>query len=287
MFRSLAGVITVVALVATASAPPALAQDGSRVQLELQRTDDRIAQATAIVTGSGNDRAETALASANSLQSAARRAYDGGQYAIALRNTMDARLRADAAIAIIRGQPDPERVQSQVERTRDLLDRAKSRIDECSDDRARALLRGALEMQDRAETALDAQRGLAALRLTMSARERGWRALQICHVPEDPGESVENAIRRTDELLDRARHEVEDSGTSGTRIEAALRLATDLQSRAWSEFRAGRQDAALRLTQSAREAGHRALIVAGRRGVGPPHDRPGPHPDPPALPDRP
>jgi len=283
MFRSLAGLVTVVAL-ATAGVLPAGAQDGSRVQFELQRTDDRIAQATTIVTGSGNERAETALANANSLQSAARRAYDGGQYAIALRNTMDARLRADAAIAIIRGQPDPERVQSQVERTRDLLDRARPRIDECSDDRARALFRGALEMQDRAETALDAQRGLAALRLTMSARERGWRALQICHVPEDPGEGVENALRRTDEMLDRVRHEIQEGGTTSTRVEAALRLAADLQSRGWSEFRAGRQDAALRLTHSARDAGHRAMVAAGRRPDGPPRDQQAPPPDSPGSP---
>lgn len=283
MFGKLARFPLAIAITAVL-ALPARAQDGSRVQLEIQRTDDRIAQATAVVSGSGNERAESALANANSLQAAAKRAFDASQFAIALRNTMDARLRADGSIAIIRGQPDPERVQSQVERTRDLLQRAQPRIDECSDDRARALLRGALEMQSRAEVALDAQRGLAALRLTMSARERGWRALQICHLSDDPGEGAERAIRRTDDLLDRARQEIEEDGAPGTRVEAALRLATDLQSRAWAEFRAGRQDAALRLTQSARDAGHRALVLAGRRPPGPPPDRPGPPPDRPGPP---
>ena len=287
MFGRLARFPLAIAITAVL-ALPARAQDGSRVQLEIQRTDDRIAQAAAIVSGSGNERAETALANANSLQAAARRAFDASQFAIALRNTMDARLRADGAIAIIRGQPDPERVQSQVERTRDLLERAQPRIDECSDDRARALLRGALEMQARAEVALDAQRGLAALRLTMSARERAWRALQICHLPDDPGEGAERAIRRTDELLDRARQEIEEDGSPDTRVEAALRLASDLQSRAWAEFRAGRQDAALRLTRSARDAGHRALVLAGRQSSGPPRDRPGPPPGRPGPPpDRP
>lgn len=269
-------------------AVPALAQDGSRVQLEIQRTDDRIAQATSIVTGSGNERAETALANANSLQAAAKRAFDASQFAVALRSTMDARLRADGAIAIIRGQPDPERVQSQVERTRDLLERARPRIDECSDNRARALLRGAIEMQERAENAFEAQRGLAALRLTMSARERGWRALRLCHLSDDPGESAERALRRTDELLDRARHQIEEEGSGGARVDEAFRLATDLQSRAWAEFRAGHQDAALRLTQLARDAGHRALVLAGVRPPKSPRDRPGPPRDRPGPPhDRP
>ena len=243
---------------------PARAQDGSRVQIEIQRTDDRIAQATTIVAGSGSERAQLALANANSLQASAKRAFDAAQYPMALRATLDARLRADASIAIIRGAPDPERVQSQVERTRELLDRARPRIEECSDERARSMLRGALEMQARAEAALDAQRGLAALRLTMSARERGWRALRLCHLEENPGDGAERALQRTDEMLERARDQIAGV-TSPPRADAAMRLAVDLQSRAWAEFRAGRQESALRLTRSAREAGGRALHAAGLR----------------------
>ena len=42
-------------------------------------------------------------------------------------------------------------VLAQLERTRELLDRARERIEECNLDRARAMLRVALEMQARAE----------------------------------------------------------------------------------------------------------------------------------------
>lgn len=252
-----------VLLIATVFAFPARAQDGSRVQLELQRTDERIARATTIVTGSGNPRAEAALASANSLQASARTAFSSSQFAIALRATMDARLRADASIAMIQGQPDPERVQLQVERTRELLNRVRPRIDECSDDRARVMLQSAFEMQSRAEVALAEQRGLAALRLTMSARDRGWRALRLCHLQEDPGEGAERALHRTDERIDRA-HELLADGAP-PRAEAALRLAVDLQSRGWADFRAGKQESALRLTLSARDAANRAIQLVGRR----------------------
>src|SRR5262249_27572761 len=92
MFGRLARIPLLIAIT-TVLAVPARAQDGSRVQLEIQRTDDRIAQATTIVTGSGNERAESALANANSLQAAAKRAFDASQFPIALRNTMAARLR--------------------------------------------------------------------------------------------------------------------------------------------------------------------------------------------------
>ena len=79
------------AILATlAFAAPARAQDAARVQLEIQRTDERIAQATGIVAGSGNERAEMALANANSLQASAKSAYANSQYAIAMRATTDA-----------------------------------------------------------------------------------------------------------------------------------------------------------------------------------------------------
>lgn len=262
MYRRLP-LIAAVMLVATLVTSPARAQDPTRVQLEIQRTDDRITQATTIVSGSGNERAELALSNAVSLQASAKRSYTSSQYAIALRTTLDARLRADGAIAFVRGQPDPERVHLQIERTRELLDRARPRIEDCSDDRARAMLRGAVEMQGRAEASLEAQRYIAALRLTMSARERGWRALRICNLQEDPGDSAERALHRTDELLDSARQSLAESAPP--RGEALLHQALEIQARAWAEFRAGHQEAALRLTRSARDMGGRAMRIAGRR----------------------
>ncbi|MEO5618569.1 MAG: hypothetical protein ABIS67_12425 [Candidatus Eisenbacteria bacterium] len=248
-------------LVMLALAMPALAQDPNRIQLEISRTDDRIEQAESIVAGSNNERASLSLAAAVTLQAAAKRNFASSQFAIALRATLDARIRADAAIAIVRGQPDPERVHAQVERTRDLIERARPRVEECSDDRARHILRGAVEMHQRAEIALQGQRYLAALRLTLNARERVWRALRICHLQDDPGESAERALQRTDELMERATQEVADGGSS--RAEAALRQAAELQARAWAEFRAGRPQVAVRLTHSARTAAHRAVRLAG------------------------
>lgn len=244
-------------------AAPALAQDGARVQIELGRTDDRIAQAQSVVSGSNNERAEFAISQAVNLQSDAKSRYASSQFAMALRLTLDARNRADVAVAAVQGLPDPDRVRAQVERTRELLDRARDRIEECAEDRARAMLRGAAELQGRAETALADQRYLAALRLTMSARERGWRALRLCNVHEDLEANADRAIRRTDQILDRARQIVSDHGND--RAREALNQAVDLQRRATAEYRATHEDAALRLTQSARAAAYRAIRLAGGR----------------------
>jgi hypothetical protein len=244
-------------------AAPARAQDGALVQIELTRTDDRIAQAQSVVAGSNNERAEFALSQAVSLQSDAKARFASSQYALAYRLTLQARTRADVAIAAVEGLPDPDRVQVQVERTRELLDRARDAIEECVEDRARAMLRGAVELQGRAEAALSSQRYLAALRLTMSARERGWRALRLCNVHEDIEANADRAIRRTDQILDRARQIVSERGNP--RALDALRQATDLQQRAAAQFRAGHEDAALRLTQSARAGAYRAIRFAGGR----------------------
>ncbi len=254
----LASVVTLLALV---FASPALAQDPTRVQAEISRTDERIEAAQSVVSGSSNERARLSLSTAVSLQAAAKRNYSSSNFALALRATLDARLRADAAIAIVRGEPDPERVLAQVERTRELIERARPRVEECSDERARHALRGAVEMQARAELALQGQRYLAALRLTLNARERAWRALRLCQLQDDPAESVERALQRTDELIERATHEVSESGSP--RAELALRQAVELQGRAWAEFRADRPAVALRLTRSARSAAHRAVRLAG------------------------
>src|SRR5688572_22115959 len=151
------------------------AQDltAERVQTALDRTDERIQLAQSLVADADHAQAELEVSAAVSLQSQAKVAFQQGlgasaeirlrlfQQAIDL--TLRARARADRAISLIQGLPDPERVLSQVERTRELLDRARERIEECNNDRARALLRVALEMQVRAEAAIRDSRYLAAL----------------------------------------------------------------------------------------------------------------------------
>ena len=258
LFHSLAFAV----VLAVALAAPARAQilTSDRVLLALEATDQRIEQAQRIVAASSDPRAQLELTAAVDIQARARTAFDTAHLRMALDLTLEARGHADRAIAIVRGLPDPDRVTTQVERTREILDRARQRIEECDQPRARNLLRVAGEMQDRAESAVAASRYLAGLELTMGARDRAFRALRLCNLEDDLRGSVELALRRTDEILARARDVLTASAPEAAR--RALSEATNLQTRAEAEFRAGHLAVSLRLTQAARAMAHRAIRLA-------------------------
>jgi tetratricopeptide (TPR) repeat protein len=240
-----------------------------RTQHELEMTDARIEQAVSVVSESGNEMARLELRAAQETQATARAEFSAGHCRIATDLTMRARFRASHAIEIVRGDggglppggPDPGRVLGQLERTRDLLDRARDRIEECNNDQARAILRAAFEMQRRAEDAFAQQRGLAAHQLTVSARERALRALRLCNMQDNLHESAERALRRTDEVLSRARDLVAERDVD--RARKVLRRALELQERATLEFRAEHYEASLRLTQSARTLAQRSIRLSG------------------------
>lgn len=244
-----------------------------RIRRELETTDARIEQAAEIVGASPIEPARMELRAARESQDRARGEFSARRCRGALDLTMRARFHAARAIEISRGQgpppgpagppglPDPRRVMIQTERTRELLERARDPIGECDDDRARAALREAFALQRRAEEALAQGRPLAAFQLTVSAREGGLRALRICHVEEDVHESADRALRRTDEILSRARDVVAERGRA--RARKPLQRAIALQERAWAEFRAEHVEASLRLTQAAR-----SLALGLLRGPG-------------------
>ena len=244
---------------------PARAQEPltpDRVQYALDVTDRRIAQAGTLVANSDNQRAQLELSAAVDTQARAKSAFASSQLRIALGLTLDARGHADRAIAIVRGLPDPDRVLAQLQRTREILERARDRIEECNNDRAHSLIQVAFAMQERAESAAANGRFLAALQLSMGARERAFRALRMCHIDENLKDNAEHALRRTDDAIARARDAVGPSANDEAR--RSLSQAVDLQAQAQGEFQATHYDAALRLTQTARTLALRALRLSRR-----------------------
>ncbi len=233
-----------------------------RVRLALEATDRRIAQAaTAISTEAGRARSE--LDMAYDLQTRARSAFAAGSHANAGRLTLEARRHADRAIALVRGLPDPDRVQAQLERTREMLERTRDRLQECDNDRARAMVQVAFDMQGRAENAAQASRYLGALQLTMGARERGLRALRLCRLEEDVRDSADRALRRTDQVIAQARDRLRTRGVPEAAHDALSR-AVGVQEDAYRQFRGERYDASLQLTLNARSLAHRAARLGAR-----------------------
>src|SRR5262245_42301091 len=153
-----------------ACAGPALAQlpppDGQRVQDAIEVTDRRIQHAQELLAQTPNAQAAAEVNQAAALQAMAKTAFGEGRFAAAARATFDARIHADRAIALLRGLPDPGRVEEQLMRTREILDRARDALSHCNMPLARDLLRTALDMQTRAEQAYRETRYLAALQLT-------------------------------------------------------------------------------------------------------------------------
>jgi len=231
----------------------------ARVQDELTQTDHRIETAQSLVSENPSAHAQTELDTARQLQARAWTAYGSTQLMIALAATRDARAHADRAVAIVRGLPDPDRVQAQVERTQDVLDRARDRLDACDNDRARALLRVAMDMQQRADNALSDSRYLAALQLTMSARERVLKAMRLCSLDETLADTAARALQRTDDVLARA---TEAADGAPAMVREQLARAQSIQSQGQAELGQGHDEAALRLTLGARVIAQRILQFA-------------------------
>jgi hypothetical protein len=237
--------------------------DPARLRDEIDITDRRIQQAQELLTGAPNLNAQAEVDQAVALQSLAKEAYAQARYAAAGRATFDARLHADRAVAILRGLPDPGRVRDQLDRTHEILDRARDRLSHCDNSGARELLRIAIDMQGRADASFGETRYLAALQLTMSARERGLRALQLCNAGESLDETVASALQRTDDMLSRVHEHVDPSDHE--RARQLLANADNQQSRAKTEAQAGRPGVALRFTRMAREQAQRAeRLVSGQ-----------------------
>ena len=245
---------------------PSVAQDGGRdlVEAAIATTDRRIEQAQQLLAEHPDERGAAELALAVDLQTRAKSALAASELLLAGRLTRDARLRADRVIAMVRGLPDPDRVELQLERTRQVLERARERLQGCEEPRARALLRVAVEMQTRAEASYRESRYLAALQLTMSARERGEKALRMCQTEESLQEAASRAIRQTDDLLPRAREIVAASGSEPAAL--LLARAESSQASARREYEADRFESALRMTQTARLQAQRAMRLASRAG---------------------
>lgn len=241
--------------------PPPPSLDPQQLLDVMERTDERIQDARELLASTPNGQAGNEVDQAVSLQQQARRAYGEQRYAVCGRAAHEARLHVDRAISLLRGLPDPGRVSEQLERTREVLDRARDRVAHCDLPAARDLLRTALDMQRRADQAWREARYLAALQLTTSARERAMRALEACRAGEQAEDMLANALQRTDEVLSRVRDALASGGSE--RARQLLANAESLQSRARSEQQAGHDRLALRLTRTAREQAERALRSEG------------------------
>lgn len=150
------------------------------------------------------------------------------------------------------------RVRLEIGRTDVEIERAEALIRGGENEAARFELGEAIRVQGNAKRASDTGRPRIAVVLTLRARARAERAMELVRDLPDANR-VSRQLARTRELLDRARALVD--GCDDDRARTMVSTGLGLQRRAEQALHGGRQLAALQLTTMARD---RASIAIRR-----------------------
>ena len=242
-------------MIAIAGASEVWAQsDLANARREYEITQNVIEKVRRLVEESGNRRAEEALRQAMEVQRRAERELTRSGAMTCKRLTLIARDYARRA-AKLAGElsENKEFVFRQLERTREVLRRAREDLRGSDDSRVRDLMRTAYERQEQAETSYREQRFRIALRLTNLARELAHKSLDLSGPgPGTTPDEVTRTLNRTDEALRRAAEDLQGTGS------VLLDEAGALQGRARMNLREGRPGLALKLTLAARDLAEKA-----------------------------
>lgn len=190
--------------------------DPRQVAEEIRRTAELLSEVEPVVRRSGVREAERLLNLALNEQETARRYFDARRYALALRFTRAARQHGREALGMVRRRGGREQVEQELERTDQLLVRARERAGKSTEDRARDILARAEALQQQAREAFRAERLPQALRLTLAARNLLLRAWEGARGETDP-ELAEAAAADNDRLISEWRSTVDREGDEPTR----------------------------------------------------------------------
>jgi hypothetical protein len=147
-----------------------------------------------------------------------------------------------------------DRVQTELERTTQILENVRDKIVSISNsvtaaqlDRARSLMTIAVTVQGEAIKSCGAGHPLLAMRLTKEARDKAHAALGAVNTRDENESVVVRRLEKTDELLARVREHVDSPVTPEMR--ARFERAQEMQRRAWELYRSGNPLMALKLTR--------------------------------------
>jgi hypothetical protein len=248
-------------LVLAVFTPAAHAQAGSDVLATLDRTDEVIARADAVIAANPSQLANDYLDQARQFQARARSAYAAGLLADALRLTDVARRRASAALELAQQAGSSDFLQFAIGRTDAFLDRIAPFLSDCPSEPASRVFTTALDLQRRAKDALQLGRPRVALSMTTDARGRATRALRMAEAScGETSDRAQRAVERTDQLL-------EDSAwlsDAGSKAAEAYGAAVAEQQRAKHQLDLGLYPSALDFTLHARDQLVRALARSDR-----------------------
>jgi hypothetical protein len=256
--RAAAILAAAIALVAGA-AGPAPAQVRDSLEDQLRTTDDLIARAREVVGESDSQRARESLERAERLQDEAWEEFRGDRGVMAARLTVQARQSALRALDLAREDSGlRSRAVREIEKAVRALESARESFDGAPGEQTLRLLEEARSQVERARVQLNEQHYEVAIRLAVSAQSLIQQALGTRD--DLGGERVRRELERTDNLIDRVRSAVRESGDAeaGQLIERGVAL----QSEARESFRRGRLAVAHAMTLQARGLVNRAALLA-------------------------
>ena len=234
-------------LICLAAALPVAAQtgDGSRVRVELERTDELLQRAAEVVRQSGNPRAIADLQLAMQVQATAWEHFRTQRFLLAHERTMQARELGGRAVRVTQQQGTAEQL------ARRMLDDALAKLErgrECAgdppSDQEQRLLQVAGSRLEQAREAFHETKYRISIDMSTQVRRM---ADELC--ARRPDQHVAEVLEGVRSLLQRAQS---DLGACGPQATTLLERATAQLTRAEEQARSGNHDAAVRLADQAK-----------------------------------
>lgn len=234
-------------------------QSRDQITGDLEGTDRIIERADEVVKETGSEIGLSYLEHAREVQARAWEAYRGERYGMSRKLTFAAREQAMKAIGAVQvSDYNSATVGRQIERTDDVLKRARDKAGRTGSQKAVSLLESAIKTQIEAKEFFRGNRLRIALKATLKARESAARAVDVAGSDRYNAYLVERELHRTDELIAKAVEMAEELGSNGP-IHGILENAREMQSQAYLSFRSDNMRAAMNKTSRARDIARKAL----------------------------
>jgi len=241
------------------------------IALELDRTDDILADIEENLPDNPPHIIIEQLAVAYDMQTDARDAFDLGENMLALHMTMQSREVARRVQALLDAGPGqnapgpPEPLLRLLEQNAELIEELAPTVDEFGNEVTRANFAQAVEMQNQAWDAFNEGNFPIAGNLAERARDK---LFQIRHslVSAERGldsERVISELERASDLLNRADEKIPSPAKEA---QALLNTARDMFAESEKLYNEGRPQEALRLLEEVFSLTQRAVRIASRRG---------------------
>jgi hypothetical protein len=235
-------------------------QSRDQVTGDLEETDRIIERADEVVKETGSEIGLSYLEHARELQGRAWEAHRGEAYGMSRKLTFAAREQAQKAIGAVQvSDYNAATVGRQIERTDDLLSRARDKVGQTGSQKAVSLLESAIKTQIEAKEFFRGNSLRIALKATLKARESAAQAVDIAGSDRYNAYLVERELHRTDELIAKAADIGEELGSNGV-IRGLLENAREMQSQAYVSYRSDNMRTAMNKTSRAREITRKALM---------------------------